>query len=150
MSGLADRIIEANNRQDNAGFDFEKNNFFGIPLDLPEVDACGLPTSDSLDYFVARLIAYNYRFDKDGHLHMRGDEHIWKGNHWVSENTDNLYRIARWGKPIKAYQREAIWRRVREVLPRLSRDKLVVTDKLVWNRDTGELEEIDQKPNTIF
>ena len=145
MDNLAEQIINANN-----GGNKQQEKFFGIQLDLPEVDDCGLPTMDTLDYFVARMIAYNYKFDKDGHLHMRNDGHIWKGNKWVAENTDNLYRLARWSKPIKPYQREAIWRRTREVLPRLSRDKLVVTDNLVWNRETGELEEVTTRPNTIF
>lgn len=145
MSNLADQIIEANTSPKEA-----PPAFFGIPLDLPEVDECGLQTMDSLDYFVARMIAYNYKFDKDGHLHLRDDGHIWKGNSWVAENTDNLYRIARWTKPIKPYQREAIWRRAREVLPKFSRDKFVITDNLVWNRETCELEEVDIKPNTIY
>lgn len=143
MSSLADKIINSKHRSGN-----NIPPFFGIELDLPEYDECGLPTSDTLEYFVARLIAYDQK-DTDGHLHMRDDGRIWKGYSWIAENTDNLYRIAKWTKPIKPYEREIIWKKVREVLPNLSKDKLVVTDNLVWNRKEAKLEYTEQKPNTI-
>lgn len=146
---LASRVIEANEKEAN-----EREmppadgppNFFNV--DLPEVDEYGLPTVDSIDYFIARML-YIDRGAKDGHLHMRNDGRVWKGNKWVSENLDNLYRLAEWRYPIKTWQKEAIWKKLREVLPALSRDKYIITDELVWNREEARLERVDNKPNAV-
>lgn len=142
---LADKVIAAN-EQENALPQEKEPGFFGI--DLPEVDEYGLPTVDSVDYFVARMIKID-QYSGEGHLHMRDDGRIWKGYQWVAENQENLYRLAEWRYPIKVWQKEAIWKRLREVLPSLSRDKYVVTDDLVWNRKEARLESVNSKPNTI-
>lgn len=142
---LASRVIEANKKEPSSAGGLSK--FFNV--DLPEIDEYGLPTVDSVDYFVARMLYIN-RTAKDGHLHLRSDGRIWKGNQWVSENQENLYRLAEWRYPIKTWQKEAIWKRLREVLPELSRDKYVVTDELVWNRKEVRLERVDNKPNTVL
>lgn len=143
---LADRVIAANN-QSKLSPGKVATAFFGV--ELPEVDEYGLPTVDSVDYFIARMMWID-QGATDGHLHLRGDGRIWKGHHWVSENQENLYRLAEWRYPIKVWQKEAIWKRLREVLPSLSRDKYVVTDSLVWNRREARLEQVNNKPNTII
>lgn len=147
MDSLADKVIAANNKQEEP--DSSSNvprGFFNV--DLPETDEYGLPTVDSVDYFVARVILID-QGSKNGHLHLRDDGHIWKGHQWVAENTENLYRLCEWRYPIKPWQKETIWKRLREVLPSLSRDKYVVTDDLVWNRKEAKLESVTEKPNTI-
>lgn len=142
---LASRVIEANEKESSPASRLPK--FFNV--DLPEIDEYGLPTVDSVDYFVARML-YIDRSAIDGHLHLRNDGRVWKGNQWVSENQDNLYRLAEWRHPIKTWQKEAIWKRLKEILPELSRDKYVVTDDLVWNREKARLERVDSKPNTVL
>lgn len=142
---LASRVIEANEKEASPTSRLPK--FFNV--DLPEIDEYGLPTVDSVDYFVARML-YIDRNAMDGHLHLRNDGRVWKGNQWVSENQDNLYRLAEWRYPIKTWQKEAIWKRLKEILPELSRDKYVVTDDLVWNREEARLERVDSKPNTVL
>lgn len=145
MDSLADKIISANSATN--GGQREEKRFFNI--DFPEIDEYGLPTLDSIDYFVARLMFLDYLSD-DGHLHFRqNDDHIWKGDQWVAENSENLYRLAEWRYVIKPYQKELIWKRVREILPTLSRDKYMVTDKLIWDRTTATLKEVKNKVNTI-
>ena len=141
---LASRVIEANEREASADNNLPK--FFNV--DLPETDEYGLPVIDSVDYFVARMM-YIDRMAEDGHLHLRDDGRIWKGYRWVSENQDNLYRLAEWRYPIKTWQKEAIWKRLREVLPELSKSKYVVTDDLVWDREKARLERVTEKPNTV-
>lgn len=141
---LASKVIEANEKESSPTNNLPK--FFGV--DLPEVDEYGLPTVDSVDYFIARMM-YIDREAKDGHLHLRDDSRIWKGYQWVSENQENLYRLAEWRYPIKTWQKEAIWKRLREILPELSKDKYVVADGLVWNRKESRLERVDNKPNTV-
>lgn len=145
MMDLASRVIEANERESSPASNLPK--FFNI--DLPATDEYGLPVIDSVDYFVARVMYIDQK-TKDGHLHLRDDGRIWKGYQWVSENQENLYRLAEWRYPIKTWQKEAIWKRLREVLPKLSRDKYVVTDGLVWNRKEARLERVDSKPNTVL
>lgn len=141
---LASRVIEAN--EEKASSSAKPPGFFNV--ELPEIDEYGLPTVNSADYFVARMLYIDQNSD-EGHLHLRDDGRIWKGNQWVSENQDNLYRLAEWHHPIKAWQKEALWKRIREVLPMLSKDKYVVTDGLVWNRKEAKLERVDNKPNTV-
>lgn len=144
MDNLADRIINANSAA-NGGRKGER--FFDI--DFPEIDEYGLPTKDSVDYFVARVM-YIDRWSDYGHLHFRpNDDHVWQGDQWIAENSENLYRLAEWPYAIKPYQKELIWKRLREVLPTLSRGKYVVTDDLVWNRETATLEEVKNRANTI-
>ena len=145
MMDLADRVIAAN-EQESAPLEEKETGFFGV--ELSEIDEYGLPTMDSIDYFVARMVRID-QDARDGHLHLRNDGHIWKGDHWVSENQENLYRLAEWRYPIKTWQKEAIWKRLREVLPSLSRDKYVVADDLVWNRKEARLEQVNNKPNTV-
>lgn len=142
---LADRVIAANEK-DLSLAEGTAETFFGV--DLPEIDEYGIPTVDSVDYFVARMIKID-QYSESGHLHMRNDGRIWKGHQWVSENQENLYRLAEWRYPIKTWQKESIWKRLREVLPVLSRDKYVVTDDLVWNRKEARLERVENKPNTV-
>lgn len=142
---LADRVIAANQQESNSAEE-PSSKFFGI--DFPEVDEYGLPAVDSVDYFVARMIYIDQK-SKDGHLHLRDDGRIWKGYQWVAENQENLYRLAEWRHSIKTWQKEAIWKRLREVLPVLSRDKYVITDDLVWNRKEARLERVENKPNTV-
>lgn len=143
---LADRVIAANQQEEKRAGDSEPG-FFGVSL--PEVDEYGLPTVDSVDYFVARMIKID-QYSDDGHLHLRDDGRIWKGYQWVSENRENLYRLAEWRYPIKVWQKEAIWKRLREVLPTLSKDKYVVSDDLIWNRKEARLERVRNKPNTVI
>lgn len=142
---LADRVIAAN-QQENTPTEKDTTGFFEV--ELPEIDEYGLPTVDSVDYFVARMLRID-QDAKDGHLHLRNDGRVWKGNRWVAENQENLYRLAEWRYLIRTWQKEAIWKRLREVLPELSRDKYVVTEDLVWNRKEAKLERIKKKPNTV-
>lgn len=147
MDSLADKVIAANSEQRHSpSGGAPTRGFFNV--DFPEIDEYGLPTIDSVDYFVARTILIDQK-SENGHLHLRDDGKIWKGHQWVAENTENLYRFCEWRYPIKTWQKEAIWKRLREVLPRLSRDKYVITDKLVWDRTKTRLEWLDNKPNTI-
>lgn len=142
---LADRVIAAN-KQELSPLEEKLDGFFGV--ELPETDEYGLPVMDSVDYFVARMVRID-QDSNDGHLHLRSDGRVWKGSHWVSENQENLYRLAEWRYPIKTWQKEVIWKRLREVLPSLSRDKYIIADNLVWNRKEARLEQVDNKPNTI-
>lgn len=142
--GLADELVSAITSPNNGE---ERKSFFG--LDLPEIDEYGLPTQDSVEYFVARVM-YIDRHSTNGHLHLRpNDNQVWYGHSWIAETTDTLYRLAEWPYPIKPYQKELIWKKIREVLPVLSRDKYVLSDELIWNRKTGKLEKNSNKPNTI-
>lgn len=142
--GLADELVSVITSP-NSGE--AHKGFFG--LDLPEIDEYGLPTKDNIEYFVARVM-YIDRHSNSGHLHLRpNDNKVWQGHSWVSESTDALYRLAEWPYPIRPYQKELIWKKIREVLPVLSKNKYVLTDGLVWDRETGKLERKNNKPNTI-
>lgn len=139
---LADRIVSSNNSAQYNNEDFFKYK-------LPEYDEFGLKTGNSPDYIVARIMYIQSKKPR-GCLHFRHDDsNIWEGDHWVSETAGNLYRLAKWSKPITSPQAVVIWDKLKEVLPELSEDKVVVNDKLVWNKVTKELEEEPERPFVI-
>lgn len=147
MSDLADKLIarqEAESEQKTE----PRFNFFSYAL--PEKDEYGMPTANSIEYVIARIIYIDYNISGRERLHLREDDRIWEGDHWVSEDEKNLYRLTKWPyKPFTAAQRSRIWARLRECLPTLSYDKVVVRDNLVWDWKNRELYFSDDKPLTI-
>lgn len=148
MSSLADKIIakqeaEEKRNANNPGFPF-------FNYDLPERDEFGMPTANSLEYVIARIIYIDYNVSGRERLHLREDNRIWEGDHWVAEDDKTLYNITRWPyKPFTSVQKARIWDRLKECLPTLSYDKMVVKDNLVWDAKNNELYLSDDKPLTI-
>ena len=144
---LADKVIarqEAEARNSSQIID----PFFSY--DLPERDEYGMPTANCLDYVIARILYIDCNISGRERLHLREDDRIWEGDHWVAEDDKTLYRITRWGfKPFTQVQKIKIWARLRECLPTLSYDKFVVKDNLVWDAKNSELYFTEDEPLTI-
>jgi len=149
MSNLADQILENKGLVESGIVGGEHTKFF--KNDPPKRDDLGMPTANSLDYMIARILYIDYNLSGREHLHLRDDdERIWEGNHWISEKRESLYRILKWkGAPLNQEQQAMIWARLRECLPTLSEDKMVIKDNLVWDKKKGELYFEDEKPLTI-
>lgn len=141
---LADKIIERNEQGHT-----EKPRFFNY--DLPERDELGMPTANCLEYLIARILYVDNCLSGAEHLHLRDyDEHIWEGDHWVAENSKNMYRLLKWqGKALSSDQQAMVWARLREYLPTLSDKKIVVKDNLIYDKEKGELYFSDHMPPTI-
>lgn len=142
---LAEQIINNGKKSTQ----LEKPKFFNY--DLPKKDELGMPTANCLDYLIARILYVDYNLSGREHLHLRKcDDYIWEGNHWLAENDKNLYRLLKWqGKRLDPDQKAMVWARLRECLPTLSEDKMVVRDNLVWDKKSGELYFSDEDVLTI-
>lgn len=152
MSDLAERVIEQQAREQN---ETEKDNLPKKPeffkQALPEKDELGIPTANCLEYIIARILYIDYHFENKEHLHLReGDDRIWEGDHWVGENSKNLYRLLKWkGQPIGKDRMEMVWASLRDYLPTLDESKFVVKDKLMFDKASGELYLSNNEPLTI-
>lgn len=144
---LADKLLARQEAESNY-LESSSEGFF--KCDLPELDELGLPTANCLDYVIARILYIDYNITGRERLHLRGDGRIWEGDHWVAENDRTLYRITQWNfKPFNQVQKAKIWTRLRECLPTLSYDKMVLKDNLVWDAKNSELYFADDKPLTM-
>lgn len=144
---LADKVVEAQAREAELSpaqmFDF-------FDYDLPEHDEFGMPTANSIEYVIARILYIDHNISGRETLHLRQDNHIWEGDHWVAENDINLYRLTQWKfKGFNRDQKARIWARLRGCLPTLSNDKLVIKNNLVWNMKENKLEYTIEDPLTI-
>ena len=144
---LADDIIKKNSS--SGARTASKPQFFNY--ELPHRDELGMPTANSLEYLIARIFYVDYQLSGNEHLHLRTyDDNIWEGDHWIAENSKNLYRLLKWqGKALSKDQQDMVWARLRECLPTLSDKKMVVKDNLVWDKEKCELYFEDEKPLTI-
>lgn len=145
---LADKIIERQQYEEDSKDKELRFDFFNY--ELPEKDEYGMPTANSLEYVIARIIYIDYNVSGKERLHLRGDGRIWEGDRWIAENDKTLYRITKWKyKPFTAEQKARIWARLVECLPTLSYDKLVVKDNLIWDWKNNDLYFSDDKPLTM-
>lgn len=147
IESLADRVIA---QQESERKDKERVLPPFFDYDLPERDELGMPTANGLDYVIARILYIDHNISGRERLHLREDGRIWEGDHWVAEDDKVLYRITKWGfKPFTQTQKIQIWTRLRECLPTLSYDKMVVKDNLVWDAKNSELYFTGDEPLTI-
>lgn len=134
MSSLADQIIEQNSSPARGE---ELDQVLGIPLQ--EI------SQNPVDHLAARMIVLN-------NLYVNPDDNsIWNHTTRINEDAKTVTKLANYYD--RSYQLPQIYplvyNRLREVLPRLSRDKLWITPTLLFNRKTGELEEQLPKENHI-
>lgn len=128
---LADRIIAQREKQDT-------QHVVNQDFDAGEVDDCGIPfpLEVTYDYLCARTMKAHPQ------LYKRGD---------------NIFEIGRI-MPIQRRREDAIWycglnhellkngghviywRRLLQLLPELSNDKIKITDSLYWDKVEGRLE----------
>lgn len=144
---LADKVIA---RQEAETHNSSQIVDLFFSYDLPERDEYGMPTANCLDYVIARILYIDCNITGRERLHLREDDRIWEGDHWIAEDDKTLYRITQWGfKPFTQVQKIKIWARLRECLPTLSYDKFVVKDNLVWDAKNSELYFAEDEPLTI-
>ena len=145
INSLAERVIAS---QEKEHVKTPEVDFFNY--DLPERDDLGMPTANSVEYVVARILYINYNITDQHIIHLREDGRVWEGEQWLAENSQNLYRITKWNyKPFNDGQKQMIWRRLREILPSLSYDKIAIKDNLIWDWKNNKLYFADENPVTV-
>ena len=127
MSSLADRVIEANTRDENS-IDTDAVDDIGFPY--PKVDT----ERAWCDYLTARLLYLNDRLYKHKGL-------LWLGPTHIEETKRSYYLLAKYPKKISDPECQYIWRRAKELVPELNTDILSVTPNLTFNMRTGEIED---------
>lgn len=135
MSSLADKIIEQNSSSMSGE---ELDLVLGIPLQAI--------SKNPVDHLAARIIVLNPNMYIDP-----VDNSIWRSDVRIREDASTITALANY------YDRQyhlpniypLVYNRLRELLPRLSRDKLWISPTLLFNRKTGELEEQLPKENHI-
>lgn len=127
MTNIADELIARRNKANN--------DQFGIPIPS---DA-----EHNIDYACAQILGYHPK------LHLRGDK-IYDGHTLVKEDLQTCIRYAhRHFRSMNQYGYVLIWQRLKEIIPHLSEEKVVISDHLAFNRDTCKLEWSDTPWPTI-
>lgn len=124
MSDLADKVIKANKeeREVDSG---PKLDDIGFPLPKPDTEHAWC------EYLTARFI----------YLHPRTYVHedtLWIEDTPIKEDKNSYYRLAKYPREIKDYECQYVWRRLKEVMPKLDPDVIAVLPDLTFNMRTGE------------
>ncbi len=139
---LADQIIERSSVAQEEGEEALEpvmTEHLGVPVSLSAMQ------KDPVNHLAARMILLN-------RLYVNSiDDSIWNGYTRISETPQTITALANYYDPTYKLPHiyPLVYNRLREVLPRLSRDKLWISPTLLFNRKTGELEEQLPKGNHI-
>ena len=136
---LADRVIEANERFDDEGY---------------EKDDLGIRISDKPDYIVIRILEKNYQdLKKDpdsGLVHSRKNRtELWKGNRQLEKGKKTIYELAAISRILKDYEIDQIWDLLLQYTYQLDESKIVVGPYTYWDMEKGELCHTKERMITI-
>lgn len=128
---LADKIIAKRERDETVR---TTNKHFHIG----ELDDCGIPVPEEItyDYLCARTMKAHPRlYQKQGYIYEIGKVFP------INKNRDN----AMWyvGMPTELLRNNGhmlYWKRLLQLLPELSSDKIQVSKNIYWNIEKGRLE----------
>lgn len=121
---LADKVIEANEHEEKANQGPELDDI-GFPLPEPDTEKAWC------EYLTARLLYLNQWMYK--HLDM-----LWLDDIPIDETKESYYKLAKYPKKISDPECQYVWRRAKELVPRLDTDKVAVLPNLTFNMRTGE------------
>lgn len=124
MSNLADRVIEANEKEEEVDSG-PKLDDIGFPLPKPDTEHAWC------EYLTARFIYLNPRT----YVH---EGMLWIEDIPIKENKNSYYTLAKYPKEIKDHECQYVWRRLKEVMPKLDPDVIAVLPDLTFNMRTGE------------
>lgn len=122
----------------------------GLPGDEGYVDNIGLAfdgdpedLKENIDYIVARIMLINEQNVRSGkdtrRLYLRGRD-IYLGHDKVTEDYQTIYSLSKVRFHLKTWMRSQIWDRLRELLPEISNDKVVIDRHHAYDKVTGEIE----------
>lgn len=128
MDSLADKVIAAN----GAGQERAEEQ------SSPRVDDVGLPLPEPgtekawCEYLVARLLYLNPRLYTFLGL-------LWLAHAPIKENKNSYYRLAHYPKTLSDPECQYIWRRAKELVPKLDTSKIAILPNVTFNTQTGEI-----------
>lgn len=134
--GLADKIADANRR---------KMIINGVEHDTDEY---GLPIfEDRPDYIAARILRKNYTeysVGKADLLHTRRHrKELWLGHELLPQNKKTIYRLAATKQKIHDWMVPQVFEMLIRCSYELDESKILVDEEHYWDKETGELKEVE-------
>lgn len=125
MSNLADKVIQANEEESKAPEGPELDDI-GFPLPKPQTEKA------HCEYLTARILYLNNRMYKHQGL-------LWLQDRMIPETKSSYYTLAKYPKPITDPENSYVWRRLKELVPKLNTDIIAVLPGMTFNMVTGEV-----------
>ena len=134
--GLADKIAEANEREDIIDGASYPIDDLGLPI-LPKRP----------DYIAVRILKRNdteYRAGKAPLLHTRNNKReLWLGHDLLVQDVKTLYKLAHTDQKIDAWMVPIVYDMLCEHTYHLDTSKFIVDEEHYWDKETGELKKIE-------
>lgn len=125
MSDLADKVIQANDAQNNSNTG-PKLDDIGFPLPIPQTEKAWC------NYLTARILYLNQRM----YLH---EGRLWLEDWAIPETAESYYVLARYPKKIKPHEVHYVWTKLKDIVPTLNTDIISVLPNTTFNMKTGEV-----------
>lgn len=137
MDNLADKIIEANKARPSQGMDGAPHGFY--------TDDMGMWVEKNIRNNKSRFAAYVFVRcrERNPHLYYDVDRETLFNRHTVITPTKHdILELAHLAEMITTAQ--AIWvhTKLKETVPRLDSNRLIIAPGLAWNIEKGEFEEL--------
>lgn len=127
-SSLADNVIRANEEERRQREDTgPRLDDVGFPLPEPDTERAWC------EYLTARLLYLNPRM----YLYLG---YLWIDDDPIKEDKNNFYELAHYTKNITDPQCRYVWRRAKEMVPKLSIEEMAVLPDTTFNTRTGKVE----------
>lgn len=134
MNNLADKIIEANKEEVREESKPELDDI-GFPLPKPKTKKA------RCEYLTARILYLNQ------HMYKHQNK-LWLNDLEIRENRESYYRLAKYPEQISIAESVYVWRRLKEIVPKLDTDWIAVLPNLLFNMKTGEFKRDDDAQTT--
>lgn len=128
MDSLADKVIAANDAEQERVEDQSGPRLDDVGLPLPEPDT----ERAWCEYLVARLLYLNPRLYT--YLGL-----IWLEHEPIKESKNSYYRLAHYPKSLSDPECQYVWRRAKELVPELDTSKIAILPNVTFNTQTGEI-----------
>lgn len=133
---LAERIANANKKT------------VVIDGEIHDTDEYGLPIfEDHPDYIAARILKKNYDEYSVGRadlLHTRRNKkELWLGHEFLPQNKKTIYRLAATKQRIDDWMVPQVFELLLRCCYRLDESKIIVDKDHYWDKEEGELKEIE-------
>lgn len=137
-NSLADQVIQANEIIEKTNNDKAPDGFY--------TDDLGWWVEQDIRKDKVRFARYIYtRCRKlNPHLHTRNNDLLFNSHTLVNKNQNDIAELANIPETIPTPTAAWVYNRLLQTVPSLDRDRLVVTDGLVWNMETCEFEKWDK------
>lgn len=144
MSDLADKIIQANEQESKRGGDTAPAGFY--------TDDLGMWVEDNIKDDKERFAAYVFVRCRKRNPHLYYDTDmltLYNRHQEITATPRDILELANLADMISMAQAIWIYNKLKETVPRLDRNRVVVAPGLAWNIEKSELEDIEEEYYTV-